>query len=203
MHVSLVNIILRYWSAESWCVVWRYLKTRSCHKRRHDFFEILLLWASSAISALWGRHQSNMADITESALRIKYLMHFFQRLCTTIKTCWIEIINLGYNARFFATHTKSDKYIKFNNEVEKHTWSRNKNLMDASLWEGNLLQYAWCISSILKHVRLLGLAEHNHGYLTSLHRIRSDKISEKERQVRKSRLLNVHHVVTSHGYKIW
>ena len=107
MHVSLVNIILRYWSAESWCVVWRYLKTRSCHKRQHDFFEILLLWASSAISALWGRHQSNMADITESALRIKYLMHFFQRLCTTIKTCWIEIINLGYNARFFATHTKA------------------------------------------------------------------------------------------------
>ena len=114
-------------------------------------------------------------------------MHFFQRLCTTIETCWIESINLGYkyNARFFATLTKIDKYIKFNNEVEKHTWSRNKNLMDASLWEGNLLQYAWCISSILKHVKLLGLAEHKHGYLTSLHRIRSDKISEKERQVRK------------------
>ena len=37
---------------------------------RHNF-EILLLWASSAIWAPWGRHQSNMADIIESALRIK------------------------------------------------------------------------------------------------------------------------------------
>ena len=35
------------------------------------------------------------------------------------------------------------------------------------------------------HVKLLGLAEQNHGYLTSLHRIRSDKISDKERRVRK------------------
>ena len=112
-------------------------------------------------------------------------MHFFQRLCTTIETCWIESINLGYNARFFATLTKIDKYIKFNNEVEKHTWSRNKNLTDASLWEGNLLQYEWYTSAILKHVKLLGLAEQNHGYLTSLHRIRSDKISDKERRVRK------------------
>ena len=112
-------------------------------------------------------------------------MHFFQRLCTTIETCWIESINLGYNARFFATLTKIDKYIKFNNEVEKHTWSRNKNLMDASLWEGNLLQYAWYTSAILKHVKLLGLAEQNNGYLTSLHRIRSDKISDKERGGRK------------------
>ena len=111
-------------------------------------------------------------------------MHFFQGLCTTIETRWIESINLGYNARFFATLTKIDKYIKFNNEVEKHTWSRNKNLMDASLWEGNLLQYAWYTSAILKHVKLLGLAEQNHGYLTSLHRIRSDKISDK-RRVRK------------------
>ena len=32
---------------------------------------------------------------------------------------------------------------------------------------------------------LLGLAEQNHGYPTSLHRIRSDKISDKERRVRK------------------
>ena len=112
-------------------------------------------------------------------------MHFFQRLCTTIETCWIESINLGYSARFFATVTKIDKYIKFNNEVEKHTWSRNKNLMDASPWEGNLLQYAWYTSAILKHVKLLGLAEQNRGYLTSLHRIRSDKISDKERRVRK------------------
>ena len=35
------------------------------------------------------------------------------------------------------------------------------------------------------NVKLLGLAEQNHGYLTSLHRIRSDKISDKERRVRK------------------
>ena len=109
----------------------------------------------------------------------------FQRLCTTIETCWIESINLGYYASFFATLAKIDKYIKFNNEVEKHTWSWNKNLMDASLWEGNLLQYAWYTSAILKHVKLLGLTEQNRGYLTSLHRIRSDKISDKERRVRK------------------
>ena len=87
--------------------------------------------------------------------------------------------------QLFATLAKIDKYIKFNNEVEKHTWSWNKNLMDASLWEGNLLQYAWYTSAILKHVKLLGLAEQNRGYLTSLHRIRSDKISDKERRVRK------------------
>ena len=116
-------------------------------------------------------------------------MHFFQRLCTTIETCWIESINLGYNARFFATLTKIDKYIKFNNEVEKHTWSRNKNLMDTSLWEGNLLQYAWYTSAVLEHVKLLGLAEQNHGYPTSLHRIRSDKISDKEGEYENSRLL--------------
>ena len=69
--------------------------------------------------------------------------------------------------------------------MEKHTWSRNENVMDASLWEGNLLQYAWYTSTILKHVKFLGLAEQNHGYLTSLHRIGSDKISDKERRVRK------------------
>ena len=56
---------------------------------------------------------------------------------------------------------------------------------DASLWEGNLLQYEWYTSAILKHVKLLGLAEQNHGYLTSFHRIRSDKIADKERRVRK------------------
>jgi len=111
-------------------------------------------------------------------------MHFFQRLCT-IETCWIESINLGYNARFFATLTKIDRYIKFNNKLEKQTWSLNKNLMGASLWEGNLLQYTWYTSAILKHVKLLRLAEQNYEYLTSLHRIRSDKISHKERQVRK------------------
>ena len=35
------------------------------------------------------------------------------------------------------------------------------------------------------HVKLLGPAKQNHGYLTSLHRIRSDEISDKERRVRK------------------
>ena len=112
-------------------------------------------------------------------------MHFFQRLCTTIETCWIESINLGYNARFFATLTKIDKYIKFNNEVEKHTWSRNKNQMDASLWEGNLLQYGFTCFKMADVYQLLGLTEQNHGYLTSLHWIRSDKISDKGRRVRK------------------
>ena len=94
-------------------------------QRRHNF-EILLLWASSPISAPWGRHQSDMADIIKSALRIKIPDALFQRLWTPTETCWIESINLGYNARVFATLTKIDKYIKFNNEVEKHTWSRTK-----------------------------------------------------------------------------
>ena len=118
-------------------------------------------------------------------------MHFFQRLCTTIETCWIESINLGHNARFFATLTKIDKYIKFNNEVEKHTWSRNKNLMDASPWEGNLLQYAWYTSAILKHVKLHSLAEQNHGYLTSLHRIRLAISRIKKGEYENSRLFEM------------
>ena len=42
----------------------------SLPQMRHNF-KILLLWAASAILAPWGRHQSNMADIIESALRIK------------------------------------------------------------------------------------------------------------------------------------
>ena len=82
--------------------------------------------------------------------------------------------------------------------MEKHTWCRTKNLMDASLWEGNLLQYAWYTSAILKHVKLLGLAEQNHGYLTSLHRIRSDKISDKEMRVRKFPTVEMATMLWSH-----
>ena len=88
-------------------------------QRRHNF-EILLLWASSAISAPWRRHQSTMADIIESTLRIQIPNALFSEIGTTTETCWIESISLGYNARFFATHRKIDQYIKFNNEVEKH-----------------------------------------------------------------------------------
>ena len=110
-------------------------------------------------------------------------MHFFQRLCTTTETCWIESINLGYNG-FFATLTKIDKYIKFNNEVEsipdlgtKIWWTLH--------FEREIYFNTGDTSGILKHVKLLDLAEQNHGYLTTLHRIRSDKISDKERRVRK------------------
>ena len=46
-----------------------------------------------------------MVDIIESAQRIKIPDALFSD---------------GYSARFFATLTKIDKYIKFNNEVEKH-----------------------------------------------------------------------------------
>ena len=82
---------------------------------------------------------------------------------TTIETCWIESINLGHNARFFATLTKIGKYIKFNNEAEKHTWSRNKNQMDASLWEGNLLQYGFTCFKMADVISSLALPNRTMG----------------------------------------
>ena len=109
-------------------------------------------------------------------------MHFFQRLCTTTETCCIESINLGYNARFFATLTKIDKYIKYLISKQK---SDGRFTLRGKFTSIRVIH----ICHFLKHVKLLGLAEQNHGYLTSLHRIRSDKISDKERRGRKFPIL--------------
>ena len=98
---------------------------------------------------------------------IKYGRHYWKRIAN--KNTWCT---------FFSLNRKHKPWI------QRQIFC-NSSLCDASLWEGNLLHYAWHTSAILKHVKLLGLAEQNHGYLTSLHRIRSDKISDKERRVRK------------------
>ena len=57
-----------------------------------------------------------MADIIESALRIKIPDALFSEIVHNNR----NMLN-RYIARFFATLEKIDKYIKFNDEVEKHT----------------------------------------------------------------------------------
>ena len=60
-----------------------------------------------------------MAGIIESALRIKVPDALFSEIVHNKRNMLhdLESINLGYNARYFATLTKIDKCIKFNNEV--------------------------------------------------------------------------------------
>ena len=179
------------------CVVWRYLKTRSCHKGditlKFCFYghHLPSQHLEEDINQLW----PTLLSIIESALRIQIPDALFSEILhnntlgardfssavsgfcqvflarktygtqgsTTIETCWIESINLGHNARFFATLTKIGKYIKFNNEAEKHTWSRNKNQMDASLWEGNLLQYGFTCFKMADVISSLALPNRTMG----------------------------------------